>query len=66
MINHRASDRPGIPGRRALDLDELARRKGIRPVDSAAEMTQDGIFTSDDEMAEFLEHVYARRHTDLI
>jgi hypothetical protein len=34
----------GRPGR--VRLDELARRRGVRPVESVAEMAQDGVFAA--------------------
>lgn len=46
-------------------IDDQARRKGVRPVESVADMAQDGVFESDDELEEFLAHVYAARHADL-
>ena len=53
----------GRPGR--VRLDELARRRGVRPVESVAEMAQDGVFASDGELEEFLAYVQAVRHEDL-
>lgn len=53
------------PQRGRVSLDELARRKGVRPVESVEEMAQDGVFDSDDELDSFLEHVYAARRADL-
>lgn len=50
---------------RSVSVEELARRKGIRPVDSVEDMAQDGVFDSDEELGEFLDHVYAARHADL-
>jgi hypothetical protein len=43
----------------------LARRKGVRPVESVEDMAEDGVFESDEELEEFLAHVYASRHADL-
>lgn len=51
--------------REAVSLDELARRKGVRPVESVEDMAQEGIFGSDEELEDFLAHVYAARHADL-
>jgi hypothetical protein len=46
------------PGRAVrLSLDELARRRGVHPVDSVGDMAGDGIFASDDEFEEFLAHL---------
>jgi hypothetical protein len=49
----------------SVSLDELARRKGVRPVASVEEMAQEGIFESDEELDEFLAHVHAARQADL-
>jgi hypothetical protein len=48
-----------------VSLDELARRKGVRPVASLEEMREDGVFGSDEELEQFLEYVQAARHSDL-
>jgi hypothetical protein len=56
-------DRPLSRG--CVPLDELARRKGVRPVESVEDMAQDGIFSSDEELEEFLSFVYASRRADL-
>lgn len=53
------------PQRGSVTLDEMARQKGIRPVESVEEMAQGGVFDSDDELEDFLEHLYAARHEDL-
>ena len=46
-------------------IDEQVARKGIRPVESVEDMAQDGVFESDEELEQFLAHVYAARHADL-
>lgn len=56
---------PGRPSGEPVSLDELARHKGIRPVDSVADMAQDGVFGSDDELEEFLRQVHAARQADV-
>jgi hypothetical protein len=48
-----------------LSLDEMARRKGVRPVESVHDMARPGLFESDGELEEFLAHVLASRHADL-
>ena len=53
------------PGSRPESIEEQARRKGIRPVEHVEDMAQDGIFESDEEVEQFLAHVYAARHSDL-
>lgn len=58
---------PERPGRQAdsVPVEELARRKGVHPVESVEDMAQEGVFESDEELEAFLEHVYAARHADL-
>jgi hypothetical protein len=46
-------------------IEEQIRRKGIRPVEFIEDMAQDGIFESDEEVEQFLAHVYAARHADV-
>jgi hypothetical protein len=52
--------------RRAVreSLDDQARRKGLRPVERVGDMARDGVFSSDEELEEFLAFVYATRHDD--
>lgn len=52
--------------RRAVreSLDEQARRKGLRPVERVEDMARDGVFSSDEELEEFLAFVHAARHND--
>lgn len=54
------------PEARPESIDEQVRRKGIRPVKSIEDMAQDGVFESDEELEQFLAHVYAARHADLV
>ena len=49
----------------SVSVEELARRKGVRPVESVEDMAQDGVFESDEELEDFLAHVYESRRTDL-
>lgn len=53
------------PDRSAESIDEQARRKGIRPIASADDLAQDGVFDTDEELDAFLAHVAAMRHADL-
>lgn len=53
------------PRRGVVPIEELARRQGVRPVESVEDMTQDGVFESDEELEEFLAQVYAARDADL-
>jgi hypothetical protein len=47
-----------------VSLDELARRKGVGPVESVQDMAQDGLFASDEDLDEFLIQVYEARHAE--
>jgi hypothetical protein len=49
----------------SLSLDELARRRGVRPVRSLEEMARPDVFGSDEELEEFLAYTAAKRHADL-
>ena len=53
------------PDARPESIDEQVARKGIRPVESVEDMAQDGVFDSEEELEQFLAHVYAARHSDL-
>ena len=53
------------PDARPESIDEQVARKGIRPVESVEDMAQDGVFESEEELEQFLAHVYAARHADL-
>jgi hypothetical protein len=47
------------------ELDEVARRQGVRPVRNVHDMARPHVFESDEELEEFLAHVAASRHADL-
>lgn len=52
------------PGPRAsIPMDELARRKGVRPIDNPDDMARN-VFSSDEELDEFLAFVHDLRHAD--
>jgi hypothetical protein len=46
-------------------LEELARRQGVRPVESVDAMAGPGLFDSDEEWQEFLADLYTSRHVGL-
>lgn len=48
-----------------VSLDEMARRKNVRPITSAEDLAQDGVFGTDEELDAFLAHLAASRHADL-
>lgn len=43
----------------------LARRYGVRPVESVDDMARPGLFESDEEWQEFLADLYASRHAGI-
>jgi hypothetical protein len=47
-----------------MSAAELARRKGVRPVESLDGMARD-VFATDDELDEFLAFVHAERQAGL-
>ena len=53
------------PEIRPESIDEQVKCKGVRPVESVKAMAQDGVFESDEELEQFLAHVYAARHADI-
>jgi len=53
------------PETRPESIDEQVKRKGVQPVESVKDIAQDGVFESDEELEQFLSHVYAARHADL-
>lgn len=65
VTTNRADDVAVPPDRGTESIDEQARRKGIRPIGSADDLVQDGIFDTDEELDAFLAHVAAMRHADL-
>lgn len=44
---------------------ELARRQGVRPIETVDELVYPGTFESDEELDEFLADLYASRHTGM-
>jgi len=59
----RLPESPAEPGH--VPAEELARRQGVRPLGSAAELSQPGVFDSDEELDEFLADLYASRRAEL-
>jgi hypothetical protein len=48
-----------------VSAEELARRQGVGPVESPADMAQPGAFESDEELDEFLADLYASRRAGM-
>jgi len=65
VTTNRADDISMPPEGVTESLDEQARRKGVRPIRSADDLAQDGIFDTDEELDAFLAHVNEMRHADL-
>lgn len=53
------------PDRGTVSVEELAQRRGVRPVESVEDMARPDLFESNEELEEFLAHVYASRRADL-
>ncbi len=49
---------------RRPSLEEQARARGTRPIDSADTYALEGVWESDDEVEEFIEFTYASRRVD--
>ena len=65
MTSNSADDNAPVPGwRRHISIEELARRKGVRPVESLDDMARD-VFASDDELDDFLAFVHFDRQAGL-
>lgn len=62
MTTSNAEYAAGPPDHGSVSLDELARRKHIRPIESADDLAQGGIFDTDEELDAFLAHIHASRH----
>ena len=48
-----------------VSVEELARRKGVRPVESVDDMARPDLFESDEEWQDFLADLYASRQSGL-
>jgi hypothetical protein len=60
----RAAQPAGLARRRAA-LEEQVRSRGLRPVAAVEDMAREDVFESDEELDEFLAHVYAEWHANL-
>lgn len=67
MSASEAPPRGCIPGRRRATetAEEQIRRRGLRPIASVEDMARDDVFDTDQELDEFLAHVYTERHANL-
>jgi hypothetical protein len=48
-----------------VSVEELARRQGVRPITSVAELVEPDAFESDEELDEFLADLYASRRAGM-
>jgi hypothetical protein len=48
-----------------VPVAELARRQGVSPISSVADLERAGVFESDEELDEFLSDLYASRRSGL-
>lgn len=44
-------------------IEEQARRKGVKPIESVHDLACEGFFESDEELDEFLTQLYIWRHS---
>jgi hypothetical protein len=56
------AEHTGRLGRVRESLDEQARRKGARPLQSVDELRDDDVFESDEELTAFLDDLDRSRH----
>ncbi len=57
---------PSPPAADEVPVEELARRQGIKPVESVDDMARPGLFDSDEEWEEFLADLYASRRSGMV
>lgn len=55
------NERPEPSPEDDLTFDELARRQGVKPVESLSDLAQPELWESDEEYEEFLNDLYASR-----
>lgn len=65
MTSSNAERLPGRSSGEHLSVEELARRQGVRPLTSADDLIQPGIFESEEELDEFLADLYASRRAGM-
>jgi hypothetical protein len=49
----------------SVPVEELARRKGVHPIESVDDMARPDLFDSDEEWQEFLADLYASRRAGM-
>lgn len=63
MSSEHTEQEPVPPTADEVPVEELARRQGIKPVESVDDMARPGLFESDEEWADFLADLYASRRS---
>jgi len=63
MSSSRAGRLPEWGTAENVPVAELARRQGVRPIESVDELARPDLLESDEELADFLSDLYAARHT---
>jgi hypothetical protein len=66
MSHERGETASGQPSADELSTEDLARRQGVRPVESVDDVARPGLFDSDEEWEAFLANLYASRHSDTV
>lgn len=64
-VSSNAERVPEWPTAEHVPVEELARRQGVEPLDSADDLTEPGLFESDEELEEFLADLYASRRAGM-
>jgi hypothetical protein len=63
--NHAESLPPELARGGHVPAEEIARRQGVKPVESVEDMFRPETFESDEELDEFLADLYASRHAGM-
>lgn len=64
-VSSNAERLPEYPPAEHVSVEELARRQGVRPLSSADDLIEPGVFESDQELDDFLADLYASRRAGM-
>jgi hypothetical protein len=64
-VSSNAERVPEWPPAEHVPVEELARRQGVEPLNSADDLVEPGLFESDEELEEFLADLYASRRAGM-
>jgi hypothetical protein len=64
-VSSNARQMPEWPPAEHVPVEELARRQGVQPLESADDLIEPGLFESDEELEEFLADLYASRRAGM-